>query len=256
MKIFVLVFAVIFAAARGEVQLDVQQADRLEGIFTPTGIATNYRIKFEVTIENNEVVSTSNLMFPEEAVPFVSLKIPIQDKDHRIIDHMRARVLLSARRTAEVHNSTENLPPLVELVTCYNTLADELHNLIPKKNGSQVFYMILYHSTTVSSAFRIASGARELSEICKPSPIYTVGGGVFVCQQDDGGAIPRKVADKGTTTTILSKPDEGKTRNKRTYRYGYRGYYPYTYRDCCWCYWRCNWFCSYKCGYYGYRWYG
>jgi hypothetical protein len=244
---FVLVFAVIFAAASGEVQLDVQQADRLEGIFTPTGIATNYRIKFEVAIENNEVASSSNLMFDEEAVPFVSLKIPIQDKDHRIIDHMRARVLLSARRTAEVHNSTENIPPLAELVTCYNKLADELNNLIPEKNGSQIFYMILYHSTVVSSALRIASGAREDSEICKPSPIYTVGGGVFVCQQDDGGAIPRKVADIGTTTAISSKPDDGKTRNKKAICFYYR-YCP------CRCYWRCYWYCYYC--YYRYICYG
>ena len=186
MKTFaILLVGIAVAVQATQLQLDNVNENGLEGIYRPTTNTSNYYFKFSVAIEKDTVVSSSEIVLDGEVVPFVLLKVPLLYKNKRMIDHMREKILLAARHTAAVHNQTANMPLFSELIASYNDLADEMNDAISDKKGSQVFYMIMYHSTIIGSAFRIAIGAQEDWEICEPSPRYTKGSGLFICEQDE-----------------------------------------------------------------------
>ena len=227
----ILLVGIAVAVQAAQLQLDNVEENGLEGIYRPTTNTSDYYIKISVIIEKDTVVSSSEIILTGEVVPLVSLKVPLLYKNKRVIDHMLEKILLAARRTAAVYNQTANMPLFSELIASYNNLADEMNKAISDKKGSQVFFMIMYHSTIIGSAFRIAIGAQEDWEICEPSPRYTNGTGVFVCEQDvqsyiDSLYSTKKIKFRRFTTYVYINPRV----------------------HCCCCdYWFCGWMCSFWC---------
>ena len=247
MKTFAILLVGIAVAVRAaQLQLDNVDENGLEGIYRPTTNTSNYYFKFQVAIEKDTVVSSSEIILTEEVVPFISLKVPLLYKNKRVIDHMREKILLAARRTAALYNQTANMPPFSELIASYNDLADEMNDAISDKKGSQVLYMIMYHSTIIGSAFRIVIGAQEDWEICEPSPRYTKGSGLFICQQDERQASQETVTQLVKISNGTSELLDGADRNKRLSLKDIPVYDYCCYRRCTHCYINCcsYWYCT------------
>ena len=102
---------------------------------------------------------------------------------------MHEMILLTARHTTAVYNQTANMPLLSELIGKQATMT-----LLMRRTTLyfQLFYMIMYHSI-IGSAFRIAICAKEDWEICEPSPRYTKGSGLFICESPLMSYIVEKV---------------------------------------------------------------
>ena len=231
--IFLVGIAIAVQAAHDQLQLDNVDKNGLEGIYRPTANTSDYHIKFSVAIEKDTVVSSSEIILTGEVIPFVSLKVPLLYKNQRVIDRMREYILLAARHTAAVYNQTANMPPFSELIISYNDLADEMNKAISDKS-SQVFFMVMYHSTIIGSAYRIANGVQEDWEICEPSPRYINGTGLFICEQDVESYMD----------SLYSSKKMKFRRSLQRINISQRGY-------CCFCcccdYWFCGRWCSHSC---------
>ena len=170
-------------------EFDVFNEDEILGTYYPVseGNSSEFVVKFSVDVENEEIVSHSEVAFIEEediGIPFTALKIPIADKHNMVIENMHQKVLQAARDSFAKMNDATSFPTIEELEMAYENLANSFYKRLSQSEMNEVTFSIMYHSTIVHSVRRLSEGAVEDDEICTPSPDYLHGKRPFTCEQD------------------------------------------------------------------------
>ena len=173
----------------GLLTLDVVRDDRIVGDFYPQENVPEWYVKFSVVAENDKIVSRSELVLVREKgrVPFTVLKIPAENKRHKIIvfPTMRGMVLQAAKDTFATYKANK-LPDIRELVDAFDNLANAVHRRLSLSSVEvyQFASSIMYHSTIIGSVWRLTEGATESNAVCRMSLTFANRIRYLLCAQD------------------------------------------------------------------------
>ena len=187
-----LLIAVAASARAGFMRFDALEEDSLEGIYLPDAMKPYIMFSAESDIDNQTVGSYSGIFLGQKGglVSFVVFDVKFEERHNR--DYMMGNILSAARVTAAAFHENPHLPGIETIVNAYSEFYDELISRLATERDSQVLYSVVLHNVIVKSASRIIHGANSDLKICALSVKYAGDVALFVCDQDEGDAQPRK----------------------------------------------------------------
>ena len=179
-------------AVFGNLALEANTEKELSGIFYHDNITgdADVELMFSSIVEGDEIVSVTKVYIPllnVSTVPLITLRIPLELKDERVVDGLLPMVLKAGTLAAQtVKEETNSSVMLVDVAEMYHEFVAELYAALIEEDAelNQLQYSLMYHASVMSAANQVSMGATDPDDICLVSPKYVYGTQYFLCMQD------------------------------------------------------------------------